>query len=198
MMGVIELLGVAASISLLSGWRFYLCVFATGLAMRCGWLPTPEQIPALDVLASPWVIAAAGVGLIAEFFADKIPWIDSTWDSIHGVVRVLGGALLALAIVDAGDPAWQVAVFLLGGAGALLSHGAKVNTRLAVNASPEPVSNIAVSTGEDVAATGLIALALANPVAAIVIAVLLAVLCVVVILMIRRLLARLFRLFRRR
>src|SRR3546814_8786870 len=84
-------------------------------------------------------------------------------DLIHSIVRPLGGALLALALVDSSDPAWQVTAFLLGGGGALLSHGAKATTRAVVNVSPEPFSNAVVSTGEDVATGGLLALAIAFP-----------------------------------
>jgi hypothetical protein len=171
-MGIAEILGVAASVSLLAGWRLYLCVFATGLAMRTGWIELPTHLEALAALANPWVLGAAFVGLIAEFFADKVAWLDSAWDSVHSFVRPVGGALLALAIVDAQDPVWQVLAFLLGGGGALLSHGAKASARAVVNASPEPVSNVVVSAGEDVMTGGLLALALASPALAILVALL--------------------------
>ncbi len=169
-MGIIELLGLAGSVSLLSGWRLYLTIFVTGLAMRLGWIALPENLAALDALANPWVLAVAAIGALAEFFADKIAWLDSVWDGLHGIIRPLGGALLALAVVDAGDPAWQVIAFLLGGGAAFASHSAKAGTRAAINLSPEPVSNMVVSTGEDIAAGGLLVLAFANPVAAAVIA----------------------------
>lgn len=191
-MGIAEILGVAASVSLLAGWRLYLCVFATGLAMRGGWLDLPTHLQALDVLANPWVLGIAGVATIAEFLADKIAWVDSAWDAVHTFVRPVGGALLALAIVDAQDPVWQAAAFLLGGGAALLSHGGKASARAVVNTSPEPFSNVVVSTGEDVATGGLLVLALANPEAAVVIA--LAVLAASIALLIaaRRVLRRLF------
>lgn len=99
-MGIVELLGVAASVSLLAGWRLYLCVFGTGLAMYFGLIQAPEHVAGLQVLANPWVIGASGLGLIAEFFADKIAWLDSLWDSVHTAIRPIGGALLAMAIVD--------------------------------------------------------------------------------------------------
>jgi hypothetical protein len=169
-MGMVEILALAASISLLAGWRLYLCVFATGLAMRTGWVELPTQIGALSALANPWVLGAAFLGLVVEFFADKIAWLDSLWDGIHTVVRPLGGALLALAVVDASDPAWQALAFLLGGGGALISHGAKASARAVVNASPEPVSNSVVSSVEDVATGSMLALALANPVGAMIVA----------------------------
>lgn len=170
-MGIVELLGLAASVSLLSGWRLYLTVFATGIAMHSGYVDLPENLKMLEALANPWVIGIAGVGAVAEFFADKIAWLDSIWDGLNTLIRPLGGALLALAVVDAGDPVWQVVVFLLGGGAAFASHAAKATTRAAVNTSPEPVSNVVVSTVEDIATGGLLALAFANPIAAAVIAV---------------------------
>ena len=187
-MGIVEILGVAGSLSLLAGWRLYLTILATGIAMHFGWLPLPDHLQSLQILANPWVLGVALVGTIAEFLADKVAWIDSAWDAVHGIIRPLGGALLALALVDASDPAWQVVAFLLGGGGALLSHGAKATTRAVVNISPEPFSNAAVSTGEDVATTGLLALAIAYPALAVVIAILLAAAAVVVIVALRRLL----------
>ena len=191
-MGIAELIGLAASISLLSGWRLYLCTFATGMAMRYGWIDLPQHLSALDALANPWVLGISATGLVAAFFADKIAWFDSVWDAVHSLVRPVGGALLAMAIVDAQDPAWQVASFLLGGGAALLSHGAKAGTRAVVNASPEPFSNIAVSTGEDIVTGGLLWLVLANPLAAGAIAVVLAVVSIAALLWVRRLLKRVF------
>lgn len=162
-MGAVELVGVAASLSFLAGWRLYACVAAAGLAMRFGLLDLPQQVHALDALANPWVIGIAGFGAIAELVADKVMWFDSLWDGAHTLIRPIGGALLALAVVDAHDPAWQVIVFLLGGGAALLSHSAKAGARAAVNISPEPVSNIAVSSVEDVVTAGGLWLAISQP-----------------------------------
>jgi len=187
-MGIVEILGVAGSLSLLAGWRLYLTILATGIAMHFGWLPLPEQLQALQILANPWILGVAAIGTAAEFLADKIAWVDSAWDAVHSVIRPLGGALLALALVDSSDPAWQVIAFLLGGGGALLSHGAKATTRAVVNVSPEPFSNVAVSTSEDVATTGLLALAIAYPSIAIVIAILMGAAAIVAIIALRRLL----------
>ena len=177
-MGLVELLGLAGSVSLIAGWRLYLTVFVTGLAMRLQWISLPENLQMLDALANPWILAISALGALAEFFADKILWLDSIWDTIHTAIRPLGGALLALAVVDAGDPAWQVAVFLLGGGAALMSHGAKAGARALVNTSPEPVSNAVVSTGEDIATGGLLFLAFANPIAALIIASVMLILCI--------------------
>lgn len=192
-MGAVEIVGLAASVSLLAGWRLYLCVFAVGLAMHTGWVELPHQLKSLDVLANPWLIGIAGVGAVAEFLADKVMWVDSLWDSIHTAIRPIGGALLALAIVDPSDPAWQIAALLLGGGGALLTHGAKAGTRAAVNVSPEPVSNVLVSTGEDIVTGGLLLLALASPVAAVVIAVLILLATIATLVLLRRLLRTVMR-----
>ncbi len=191
-MGLVELLGVAGSVSLLAGWRMYLCVFATGVAMKFGWIDLPQHLQSLAVLANPWVIGASGVGLVAEFFADKIAWLDSMWDAVHTAVRPVGGALLAMAIVDASDPKWQILSLLLGGSAALVSHGAKSGARAVVNASPEPFSNIAVSSGEDVVSGGLLVVALSHPAAAVVIALLLLGIALIILMFVRKILARLF------
>ena len=166
----VELAALAASTSLLAGWRLYLVTLVTGIAMHFGWIALPEKLHALAILANPWVIGAAAIGTIAEFFADKVQFVDSAWDTVHSVIRPLGGALLALAIVDSGNPTWQVLSFLLGGGAALVAHTGKAGARALVNASPEPYSNIAVSTGEDVVTTGLMAMAIASPVLAAIVA----------------------------
>jgi hypothetical protein len=166
-------------------------VFVTGVAMKYGWIALPDQLRTLDILANGWIIGIAGVGALAEFFADKIAWVDSAWDAIHSFIRPLGGALLSLAIVDAGDPAWQVGSFLLGGGAAFLAHAGKAGARTLVNTSPEPLSNIAVSTAEDIATGGLLALAIANPIAAALIAIILVMLSLWLVFAARRALKRL-------
>ncbi|HEU5285381.1 MAG TPA: DUF4126 domain-containing protein [Sphingomicrobium sp.] len=190
-MDAVELIALASSVSLLAGWRLYLVTFATGLAMKMGWIDLPERLQALDVLANDWVIGIAAAGAVAEFFADKVAWVDSAWDAVHSFIRPVGGALLSLAIIDAGDPAWQVASFLLGGAAAFTAHAGKAGARTLVNASPEPFSNVVVSTAEDVATGGLLALAIANPVAAALIAVILVIASLWLVLAARRALKRL-------
>ena len=189
-MSAVELIALASTVSLLAGWRLYLVTFAVGLAMKFGWIALPDQLRALDVLANNWIVGIAGVGALAEFFADKIALVDSLWDGVHSVVRPIGGALLSMAIIDGGDPAWQVGSLLLGGGAALIAHAGKAGARTLVNASPEPVSNIVVSTGEDVATAGLLALAIANPVAAAIVAIILVILSLWLVLSARRLLKR--------
>ncbi|MEP2735456.1 MAG: DUF4126 domain-containing protein [Erythrobacter sp.] len=155
-MGIMEIIGIAGSVSLLAGWRLYLCVFATGLAMRFDAIPIPEHLASLEVLANPWVLGIAAIGALAEFFADKVMWLDSAWDAVHTLVRPVGGALLALAIVDPSDPTMQIIAFLLGGGASFAAHAGKAGARGVVNTSPEPVSNVMVSTAEDVATAGLL------------------------------------------
>src|SRR3954471_6659662 len=190
-MSAVELIALASTVSLLAGWRLYLVAFVVGLAMKFGWIALPEQLNALDVLANTWLIGIAGVGALAEFFADKVPWVDSAWDAVHSVIRPIGGALLSMAIIDGGDPAWQVGSLLLGGGAAFLAHAGKAGARAMVNASPEPFSNVVVSTGEDVATVGLLGLAIANPIAAALVALILVMLSLWLALAARRLLKRL-------
>jgi Domain of unknown function (DUF4126) len=191
-MSAVELIALASTVSLLAGWRLYLVTFVVGIAMKFGWIALPQQLHALDVLANSWIIGIAAVGTVAEFFADKIAWVDSLWDAIHSVVRPIGGALLSMAIIDGGDPAWQVGSFLLGGGAALLAHAGKAGARALVNASPEPFSNVIVSTGEDVATAGLLGLAIANPVAAALIGLILVILSLWLVFAARQALRRLF------
>jgi hypothetical protein len=189
-MDAVELIGLAGSFSLLAGWRIYLCVAAAGLGMHFGWVPLPEHLAWLSALQSPWVIGAASFATVLELLADKIAWIDSIWDGIHTAVRPLGGALLSLAILDPQDPLFQVVTFLLGGGMALASHSAKSSARATINLSPEPYSNIAVSTGEDVTSFGLLAAVLASPEVAVVIFVTLLLGTIALLIAIRRLLRR--------
>jgi hypothetical protein len=191
-MDIMAILGVAGSVSLLAGWRLYLSLFATGLAMRLGALPLPEHLHSLEVLANPWVMAIAGVAAVVEFFADKVMWLDSVWDAVHTFVRPVGGALLALAIVDPADPATQVIAFLLGGGASLAAHAGKAGARAVVNTSPEPVSNVALSTAEDVVTAGLLYAAYEYPYAAAGIAAVLLAVVVGLLVLARRVLRQLF------
>lgn len=191
-MTTLEVLGLAGSLSLLAGWRLYLCILATGIAMQFGVLPLPDHLQSLQILANPWIMGIAGVATLAEFFADKIAWIDSAWDAVHTFIRPVGGALLTLAIVDPADPATQVIAFILGGGATLLAHGGKAGARAVVNTSPEPFSNVAVSTVEDVATGGLLYVAYQYPEVAGVVALVLLALMVALLLMARRFIRALF------
>lgn len=191
-LGIVEILGIAGSVSLLSGWRLYLTALATGLAMHFNVLPLPEHLQSLQVLANPWVMGAAGVAAFMEFFADKVLWLDSIWDTVHTFIRPVGGALLTLAVIDPSDPATQAIAFILGGGASLLAHGGKASARAVVNTSPEPFSNVAVSVAEDVATTGLLYLAYAHPIAAGVVALVLLGLAIYLLWLAKRLLNRIF------
>jgi hypothetical protein len=170
-MDVLETLSVALGLATLAGINLYLTVFVTGLAVQFGWVALPPQLHDLLVLGNPWVIAIAGVLYFLEFFADKIPWVDSANDALHTLVRPLGGALLAVLALGEADPAVKVIAALLAGGAALTAHAAKAGTRLVANLSPEPISNIGLSLGEDALVLGGLGLLLWHPVVALVIGV---------------------------
>jgi hypothetical protein len=180
-MSALEILGIAASLSLLAGWRLYATVLAVGVALRFEWWQLPEQLTNLAVVSHTWVLVVAGVGFVCEFFADKIPWLDSLWDSIHTFIRPVGGALLAFSLISPNDPKMQVIFFLLGGGMALLSHTTKTGTRLLVNQSPEPVSNIALSVAEDTAVAAGLWLTMTHPLIVATLVLIAVVACVLVI-----------------
>ena len=148
-MEILEQLGVALGFATLAGINLYLTTFIAGLAIRFDWLALASKYEQLEVLADPWIIGVSGTLFAIEFFADKIPWIDSTWDVLHTIVRPVGGVMLALAALGELDPAISVIAALLAGGTSLTTHLAKAGGRLFVNLSPEPVSNIAASTAED-------------------------------------------------
>ena len=162
-MTAVEILGIAASLSLLAGWRLYAAVLAAGLAVRFGGFGLPGELAGLHVLGSWWVLGVAAAGTVAEFFADKIAWLDSVWDAAHTLVRPVGGALLALAVVSPDNGALAVVVFLLGGGAALVAHSAKARARAVINTSPEPFSNIIASAAEDGATAGGLWLVTVHP-----------------------------------
>ena len=136
------LLAIAAALGWASGLRLYAVVFLTGLAGHLGWIELPTG---LHVLQSTVMLGASGLMLFIEFFADKIPGLDSLWDMVHTVVRIPAGAALAAAVFGADQSSWALAAALMGGTLAATSHVAKATTRAALNASPEPFSNIAMS-----------------------------------------------------
>jgi len=159
----LHLLGVALGLAALAGLNLYLTVFATGLAIHFHWITLAPAYQSLETLGDPVIITIAGILYFLEFFADKIPWIDSAWDAVHTVIRPIGGALLAIQVLGHPSPAFTVIVALLAGGTSLITHTAKAATRLASNTSPEPFSNIALSFGEDVAVLGGLALIHYNP-----------------------------------
>ena len=191
-MSALEILGIAASLSLLAGWRLYATVLAVGLALRLDWWQLPAQLTNLSVVSHTWILVTAGIGFVCEFFADKIPWLDSMWDGIHTFIRPIGGALLAFSLISPADPKMQVIFFLLGGGMAILSHTTKTGARLIVNQSPEPVSNLALSIAEDATvATGLW-LTMTHPLLIAALALIAIILCLVVIRLTWKLLRKQF------
>ena len=153
-MEVLQKLGVALGFATLAGLNLYLTVFATSMAIYNGWITLSPEYADLQVLGSPAVMVVAGILYFLEFFADKVPWVDSLWDLVHTAIRPIGGAFLALKTLGHLDPAVDVVVALLAGGVTLTVHGAKAGTRLVANASPEPVSNVVLSLTEDASVIG--------------------------------------------
>lgn len=137
-----QLLAIAAALGWASGLRLYAVVFLTGLAGRLGWVDLPAG---LQLLQAPVLLGASGLMLFVEFFADKIPGVDTVWDVIHTLVRIPAGAALAASVFGADHTSWALAAALLGGTLAAAGHVTKATTRAAVNTSPEPFSNIGMS-----------------------------------------------------
>lgn len=162
-MEILDQLAVGLGFATLAGINLYLVTFVTGLAIRLNWLLLDERFSDLQVLGSAPVLAVAGVLLVVEFFADKVPWVDTFWDSVHTVIRPVGGGLLALSAIGTTQPEYDVVIALLAGSATLMSHGMKAGTRVVVNGSPEPVSNFVVSTMEDMSVIGGLALMKADP-----------------------------------
>jgi hypothetical protein len=160
-------LGLIAASGWTSGLNLYGTALLLGLAGRFGWAEMPDQ------LEQTWVLVVLGVLYALEFVVDKIPWLDSAWDAVHTVIRPVGGAVLGgLLAHDAGSS--EVVAAMLGGTFSLTAHSAKASTRAMANTSPEPVSNVALSLGEDGMVAAMVALALAYPVVAGVVAVMFA------------------------
>jgi Domain of unknown function (DUF4126) len=170
-MQVLSLLGVALGLASLAGINLYLTVFVTGLAIRMDWVTLSPALHNLAVLSDPVIIGVAGFLYLIEFFADKIPWIDTAWDSVHTFIRPVGAAALAVAALGDTNPVFEVVAALVAGGMALTAHVAKAGTRLAANASPEPFSNIGLSLAEDGVVFAGLGLLVWNPIVALVVAV---------------------------
>ena len=160
-----EALPLAFSTGWASGVNAYACVLLLGLLGRFAGV---EEVP--DSLTRTDVLIVAGALFALEFVTDKIPYVDSAWDTISTVIRPTVGAVIAALIASDSTTLHQAIIAATGGVTALVSHLIKGSLRLAVNTSPEPVTNIAVSTGEDVAVAGVVSLAVFHPVAAAVVA----------------------------
>src|SRR3974377_1496345 len=149
-MDTLQLLGSTLGISFLAGIRLYPTVLALGLSIRFGLFHPPAALSGLEVLAHPAVLIIAGIAFVAEFIADKIPWFDTLWDSIHTFIRPIGAAVLGATALGTMDPKLRMAIAILCGGVALTSHSSKAATRALANTSPEPFSNIALSLAGDV------------------------------------------------
>ncbi|TFY99502.1 DUF4126 domain-containing protein [Ramlibacter rhizophilus] len=155
-----ELLALAAALGWASGIRLYAVLFLTGLAGTTGWIELP---PGLAVLQHPAVLGASGFMLFVEFFADKIPLVDSLWDAVHTIIRIPAGAALAAGTLGADGAAMATIAALVGGGLAATAHTAKMSTRAAVNTSPEPFSNVGISLLEDGFVVFMLWLSATNP-----------------------------------
>jgi len=149
-MQILEQLGLGLGLASLAGLNLYLTVFLTGMLVRFDVLHLTAKYQTLEVLGHDWVLAAAGVLYAVEFFADKVPWVDSLWDSVHTIIRPVGGTILAMQALGEMPAHMEVVGALLAGGAALTTHSAKAGTRLLANHSPEPASNIALSITEDI------------------------------------------------
>jgi hypothetical protein len=159
-MDAISSFALASGLSWASGFRLYATVFAVGLLSRYGYLQLPQT---LDILRHPAVLAVAGALMLVEFLADKIPYVDSMWDSVQTFIRIPAGALLAMGAMNTSDPMIATLAALVGGSLTGITHATKACSRALINTSPEPVSNVTTSLGEDGLWLGGGWLALAHP-----------------------------------
>jgi hypothetical protein len=161
-----QLLAIAAALGWASGLRLYAVLFLTGLAGFLGWIDLPAG---LHLLQHPVMLGASGFLLFVEFFADKIPGVDTLWDAVHTLIRIPAGAALAASVFGIDQATWATGAALLGGTLAATSHVAKATTRAAVNTSPEPFSNLALSFLGDAAVPGALWLAFTHPIVALIV-----------------------------
>ena len=185
-----QLIAIAAALGWASGMRLYLVVFLTGAAGWFGWVELPQG---LKVLQHPAMLGASGFMLFVEFFADKIPGVDTLWDLIHTVVRIPAGAALAASVFGADQATWAMAAALMGGTLAATSHVAKATTRAAANTSPEPFSNIGLSLAGDAFVPAALWLSWTHPIALAIVLVIAVVVAIVLIVMFAKFLRALAR-----
>lgn len=162
-MDVLQQLGLALGAAFSAGLNVYATVALLGAAEYFNLFDLPAG---LGIIGHPVVIFGASALFFIEFFADKVPWVDSIWDGIHTFIRPAAGAALSLGIFSDMPDTWKVVAALVGGTVALTSHGAKASTRVAANTSPEPFSNWVLSVIEDVLAIGITTLAMTHPILA--------------------------------
>jgi hypothetical protein len=148
-MSLLDQLGVALGLATLAGVNLYLTALVAGLAIRFNWIELAGNYEHLEALGNPWILGIAGTMFAIEFFADKIPWLDSIWDLAHTVIRPAGAILLGLAVLGEMNPLVLTLGGLLAGTAGLSTHGVKSGIRALLNLSPEPVSNSVASVAED-------------------------------------------------
>jgi hypothetical protein len=163
-MDTLALLGSVLGLGLVAGVRLYAAVLGIGLGLRFGLIHLHPALSGLSVLAHPYVLIPAAAAFTLEFFADKIPWVDSFWDTFHTIIRPVGAAILGATAIGDVDPKLKIAVVLLSGGIALSGHSTKAGLRLIANHSPEPFTNIGMSLAEDGLAVAGTWLAIAHPV----------------------------------
>src|SRR5215470_4522336 len=185
-----DLISTLLGVSVASGLNVYATVLAMGVLHRLGILHLP---PTLDAVASTPILVAAAVLYMVEFVVDKIPFLDSAWDTLHTIIRPAAGAFLAYSLVGHVDPQWQVLAALLGGSLAFTSHAAKASTRAVAHVSPEPFSNWILSLTEDAIAFVLVWLAASHPVAGLAAAAVLLAGAVFIVWKLSRVVRRVFR-----
>jgi hypothetical protein len=161
-----QLVALAATLGWASGVRLYAVLFVLGGLGYLHWIELPHG---LQLLAHPWVLAASGFMFCVEFFADKIPAVDTVWDAVHTFIRIPAGAALAASVFGDAPAAMSIVAAILGGSLAASSHIAKSGGRALINTSPEPFTNWAASFSEDIAVGVMLYLAFAHPIAALVV-----------------------------
>jgi len=171
---IAQLIALAAVLGFASGIRLYAVLLVVGLVGYAGWVQLPSG---LAILQHPWVIGASAAMFLVEFVADKVPGVDSVWDTIQTFIRIPAGAALAAGVFGTMDSAaWTTVAAILGGTLAATSHFTKAGTRAAANTSPEPFSNVGLSVAEDITTAGLLWLVLTYPLVALAVVVVLVVL----------------------
>jgi hypothetical protein len=163
----VEAVGLIAGSGWASGINLYLVTLLLGISGRLGWGDIPDVLERTDVMI------VSGILFSIEFVADKIPFLDSIWDSVHTVIRPLGAAALGAVVAGESASIGTAVGAIVAGTLALDAHAAKASTRLVVNASPEPVSNVALSFAEDIGVAGLVVLAVTYPLVTIIVVVVL-------------------------
>lgn len=181
-----DTLGIAFGLASLAGINLYLTTLLVGFAVHFKWIALSGAYRHLEISGNPWLIGAASVLFVIEFFADKIPWVDSAWDGIHTFIRPAGAMLLSVAAMGDANPVLTGLGTLLAGTTALTTHSAKASSRLIVNASPEPVSNSVASIAEDVGVIGGATLLLTQPWIAVSIFAVFVILCAVFVIVVFR------------